>query len=1140
MKALHYSFSFDIADNASPKVFQDESRKRRSWLRKLVSVLSLSTFIWMGVFYGRMLDGSESFLIPEASHQQTQNVILAASGLGFGSDAVTSYENVSASTPVECAPNQNPPFSVMAQVDTARALFLHLPAEIPWSHLSLPKACDRAIALAPEWFHVTSGLDGLELEIADEHTQKPVWDYLSTLDHTPVIVPVVSFHNLSLEQNLGRSLGNALVTQDLVKKMVNGARSLNVSGLCFDYTGFPVSDYDSLEYFARVTAAALETAGLSSCAIVNADQPLLSEESLTNLHDTIVVQAFQNPWIGSPPSPLASQTWFEDTLKDVRSQVPENQLIIALSSHAVDWVNGDPEPAVLPYQQAMARQSFRKDSLVFDASVGNSFSATKSLDGKYHRTWYLDALSFHNQVVALENAGLFSIAVWNIGFEDPGIWEVLNASPKTAALEEDYLQQITLGEYVDYQGEGPFMRVVSPMQPGRRDVTFDQETGNVFSATLMSRPLPYRMEKFGQPTPEKLVLTFDDGPDPEFTTQILDDLSNLDVKASFFVVGRAVMGHPDILRRMFDEGHEVGLHTFTHPRMDKISEYRREIEINSSQNLINSVANRGTIFYREPFQRSGGPIAATRVQPLEALQSRGYLIAGMDIVPKDWTGLSANEIVEYVVNGVLNGEGNVILLHDGGGADRSASVKAVPGIVRELRALGYEFTTLSDLVGKPLHETNPVVEGSEVVFDRVSFLTLSTTMIGIVWIFWIVLVIGVCRSLLLLVLSAFRRRNKCLSEGFAPKVCIVIPAFNETKVIQDCVNAALASDYENLQVMVVDDGSFDNTIDKLLVYRNNPRVRVLSQCNQGKWCALNRALEDNSAEIVVSIDADTIICPDAVRHMVRHFQDSRVGAVAGKVIIGNQTTLLTRLQSFEYTIAHTFERRAFDLVNGIMVVPGAIGAWRVEALRQVGGYSHQTMTEDCDMTLSVIRAGYRVTYEENARAFTEAPDTVSSLLAQRLRWTLGMLQSSWKHKWSIFEGRSIGWITIPDTLVFGYLFPLLAPIVDLFLLILLFNFLSSDWSGEVGTSIASTPDHLLLAYLALPAIDFLLAFVAVLTDRDAKLRSLWLFPLQRFYYRQIMYFSVYRALHRAATGKLASWNKLRRSGQVSLAQARRA
>ncbi|MEZ5722062.1 MAG: glycosyltransferase family 2 protein [Paracoccaceae bacterium] len=254
------------------------------------------------------------------------------------------------------------------------------------------------------------------------------------------------------------------------------------------------------------------------------------------------------------------------------------------------------------------------------------------------------------------------------------------------------------------------------------------------------------------------------------------------------------------------------------------------------------------------------------------------------------------------------------------------------------------------------------------------------------------------------------------------------------------------------------------------------------------------------------------------------------------MVVGNRVNLLTRLQALEYITAQNFERRAHDMLNSMLVVPGALGAWRTEALKAAGMYSPDTVTEDADMTVAVNRAGYRITYEDEAVAYTEVPETVRLLLSQRLRWSFGMFQTAWKHKGAIRERTSVGLISIPDLVVFGYLFALLAPLADFFLLLLVWNQVFGDPQQlAYGGLAAAAPVG--FAYLALPLFEMFVAGYALKADKRESMWMLLLFPFQRFFYRQLLYFSVLRALARAVMGSFTGWGIKKRMRRDLLAMA---
>jgi peptidoglycan-N-acetylglucosamine deacetylase len=237
--------------------------------------------------------------------------------------------------------------------------------------------------------------------------------------------------------------------------------------------------------------------------------------------------------------------------------------------------------------------------------------------------------------------------------------------------------------------------------------------------------------------------------------------------------------------------------------------------------------------------------------------------------------------------------------------------------------------------------------------------------------------------------------------------------------------------------------------------------------------------------------------------------------VCGNVEVGNVNSWLTRFQAIEYVTSQNFDRRAFALLNCVSVVPGALGAWRREAVLAVGGYSTETLTEDADLTLTILRAGGRIVYEPRAIGRTEAPETVSGLLKQRFRWTYGTYQCLYKHRKVFFHG-TLGWIGLPNMVVFQVLFAAISPIGDLVMILSLFR-------GDYGAFAAGY-----VAFLLMDVCGSLLAFVL-----DGKpVRWLWMLLIQRFTYRQMMYWVSLKAMIAAMRGARHGWRKLDRTGTV--------
>ncbi|MDX6632873.1 MAG: hypothetical protein QOG26_878, partial [Solirubrobacterales bacterium] len=315
------------------------------------------------------------------------------------------------------------------------------------------------------------------------------------------------------------------------------------------------------------------------------------------------------------------------------------------------------------------------------------------------------------------------------------------------------------------------------------------------------------------------------------------------------------------------------------------------------------------------------------------------------------------------------------------------------------------------------------------------------------------------------------------------------------------------------EVIVIDDGSDDGTGDIVEALRL-PGVRLLREPNKGKPGALNTGIAAAAHDILVCVDADTVFEPVTLRRLVQPFEDDSVGAVAGNTKVGNRGGMLGRWQHIDYVMGFNLDRRLFDILRCMPTVPGAVGGFRRQALDEVGRFSGATLAEDTDLTIALGRAGWRIAYAEDARAFTEAPSTLAALWRQRYRWSYGTMQAVWKHRRALIEKAPIGRRGLPYLLLFQIALPMLAPLIDVFTLYGLF-FLDplpvlAYWVGF----------NVLL--LSLGAFSFSL-------DGEP-LRPLWAMPLQQFVYRQLMYLVVIQSIISALRGTRLRWQHMERSG----------
>lgn len=917
------------------------------------------------------------------------------------------------------------------------------------------------------------------------------------------------------------------VRAGLVADLIARIGESGAAGVCLYPNGFQFVHLDGLRALLTELSVALPP-GATSCLIADASGPLWRDGGVIGAVDSVVLRAFREPEAGTPPGPLAPQDWFDGLIDEARAAMDGDKLRVALGAFGYLWTDGAPGPLRLSYAEAMRLAARAGGKIVVDPASLNTQLSFTDAQGRRSEIWLLDAVSVHNQLLSLTDRGAARRLLWPVGSEDPGAWPLLarGRGPITPGL----LETVSLDDVILYVGDGPFRKIVELARIGQRRIAVDPGTRRIVSVAYDAIPRPFTVNRYGALSGKVVALTFDDGPDAAYTAEILDVLKLRQVPATFFVIGANVVQSPDLVRRMVDEGHEVGSHTFFHPGNENTGADRLRLELNAVQRLLASISGRVTYLFRTPYGRSEGPMSASEAEQQLIFESAGLVVAGGDIVPRDWEGLGAEAIVEEVMRSLPASGGQVVVLHDAGG-DRSATVAAVPLLIDRLRAAGYDFVPLSRFIGLTRDEVMPLAADRLTPLDLASLVALSALGHALVWVFWGGIAFGLLRSLMVLGLSLLRRRHP-VDDGPAVSAVVVIPAFNEELVVGDAIRAALASDYPDLRVIVVDDGSTDDTAGAVLRdFGTDPRVRLIRQPNGGKWSALNAAYAEIDAEIVVAVDADTLLDPDAVGLLAAHFRDPRVGAVAGTVVVGNRRGLLPRLQALEYTTAQNIDRRAAERLNAMLVVPGAIGAWRAEAVRKTGLYTPDTTTEDADLTIAVIRAGYRVVFEDRAVSTTDAVDTLHGFMKQRLRWTFGMMQTAWKHRRAARTAGAVGRLALPDLWLTGIGLGLIAPIIDAVALGALVTAVTDLAQGQPLTG-ADMPVLMIAGWLMLPLMDVLVMLTAFAFDRRAPWSLVLLAPVQRLIYRPLLYVTVYRAVGLALAGHIAGWGKLIRRGRV--------
>ncbi|PYK66404.1 MAG: hypothetical protein DME50_05655 [Verrucomicrobia bacterium] len=574
-----------------------------------------------------------------------------------------------------------------------------------------------------------------------------------------------------------------------------------------------------------------------------------------------------------------------------------------------------------------------------------------------------------------------------------------------------------------------------------------------------------------------------------------------------------------MVRRIVNEGHEIGNHTYYHPNLALCWPEHIRLELNATQLLLETITGRATTLFRPPYAADTSPSQLSELIPLQIAEDLNYLVVLESIDPEDWAKPGADNILRRVKQ--QRRDGSIILLHDAGG-DRSQTVQALPRILEWLHTRGDTVVPLSTLLGTTRDAVMPPLSERGQPFARVVSSTGFRVYHAIeefLWAFMIVATALVVIRTLIVVWLAYRFRRRPHVE-FAEPVSVVIAAYNEGKVIANTLQALLATDYKgDVEVIVVDDGSRDETAAQVQrIAAVDPRVRLLQQPNHGKARALQRALAAVRRGIVVFIDADTQCQRDTLPRLLEPFADAGIGAVSGHAKVGNLRRFVARCQALEYTCGFNLDRRAYNRWNCITVVPGAISAVRKEAIDEAGGLSLQTLAEDTDLTLSLHKHRGRIVYVPDAIAWTEAPESVGTLARQRFRWAYGTLQCLWKHRDMLFNWnyRALGWFSLPSIWFFQIILVAVTPMVDLFLLA----------SLPFGAWRAVMP--FVITFLSM---DVILATLACLLEREPIIRAWRILPM-RLIYRPMLSYCIWKAILRAIKGAWVSWGKLERTASV--------
>ncbi|GAC1592076.1 MAG: hypothetical protein NVS3B8_05770 [Chitinophagaceae bacterium] len=801
------------------------------------------------------------------------------------------------------------------------------------------------------------------------------------------IVPILSnnvnqvFHGEAVH----RIITNPVKREKLINDLIHILDTNKLSGVNIDFEDLVEKKNETLVQFQKELYEKLHAKGL----LVTQDVVPFNEDynfaELSNYNDYIFLMAYDQYSESTAPGSIAEQKWIEAAVDEAAKKIPAQKIILAAAAFGYDWTldkNGKPTKAApVTYQQVLVRARSYKSKIDFDNDTYNlRFHYTDDY-GNDHQVYFTDAATTFNALRFAAEYGLSGVSLWRLGAEDSRMWDFYDRDMSKDSIKHfdfasfAYITSLINEEGVDYEGNGgEILDIIGGPTSGRIVPEIDTAELLISEESYDTLPSKWVAKTYGGDTArnkKKLVLTFDDGPDPRYTPEILDILSSEHVPGTFFLVGINAENNIPIVKRIYREGHEIGNHTFTHPNIAKVSHKRAILEMESTRLLIECITGHSTTMFRAPFNADFQPQKPEELIPVAWAHEKNYLDIGESIDPLDWEpGTPADSIFNRVVREkerLTRDEliGNIILLHDAGGDSRKATVEALPRIIKYFKERGYTFTTVADLLGKKKDDMMPEVpRGSGYyIIQFESFLFEAGYWGGHILssLFIVFIVLSLLRIFLMAILASVQHRKEkqekiippwVPGKTAAPLVSIIVPAYNEEVNAVSSLNNLLKTGYPNFEIIFVDDGSKDTTFEKVnAAFKDHPKIRVLTKPNGGKASALNYGIMQSAADYVICIDADTKLLPDAVSLLMRHFDppaagtENKVGAVAGNVKVGNEINAITRWQAIEYITSQNFDRKAFSALNAITVVPGAIGAFRKQALEDAGGFTTDTLAE---------------------------------------------------------------------------------------------------------------------------------------------------------------------------------------------------
>ena len=602
------------------------------------------------------------------------------------------------------------------------------------------------------------------------------------------------------DKGLGAFLRNARSAAALRERLLAALAASGADGVNIDVENIQPEDKSAyVDWLSRLTEA-LHARKLSVTVDVPMSNKAFDYEAIGRIADAVVLMAYDQHWSTSGPGPIASRPWFENGVDQAIQRISADKLIVGVGAYAFDWTEGVAAAEALTNDEALGLAARHDANVEAGEQDVNSHFHYVDEDGLNHDVWMLDAVSAWNQYLYARRSGLRGAALWRTGVEEPQLWSFFGAGA-SAEFDPRRLSRMPPPETVRLEGEGELLRVRESVHSGERSLVVTNDF--IDSAVYETLPGSFKVQRFGDRTDKKIAFTFDDGPDPTWTPQVLSVLAKYHAPATFFLIGENVQRFPELARAEVEAGHLVGNHTYSHPDLRTISKQRLWAELTATQRQIEAATGRSTLLFRPPYDTDSAPTTAAQLSPLEDVDQMGYVVVGADVDPEDYDQPGAAAIFKTVMDGLAAGDGRIVLFHDAGGV-RSQTVEALDRLIPALRDAGYEIAPLSDVLGVPAATLNPEVTQREGVLSTGARIMSWASTYGsgvLVVSFAVMTTVAILRILFLGVLVARQSRRKTSEQpsDFEPPVCLLVPAFNEELVIGRTIEAALASDYKSMR-----------------------------------------------------------------------------------------------------------------------------------------------------------------------------------------------------------------------------------------------------------------------------------------------------------------------------------------------------